>query len=207
VPCRATFSPRYTTPPTFTHRHRAEGFGLTIAEALACGVPAVGLDYSAVPEVIGDGGMKVSVGKHIDNEYGHHWALPDEDEFARNIGRLPARSSRTSPRVGHSGPQPRCSALHLGCRRRCHGGPAGAAERVGRRMSWTVLPVSAQQVRDYLNLEGTTGRYDDLIGSNIRAAASFIERETMRQFENRSRDFPFTTEGRASMSIPDLRTA
>jgi glycosyltransferase involved in cell wall biosynthesis len=73
----------------------AEGFGLTIAEALACGVPAVGLDYSAVPEVIGDGGMKVSVGKHIDNEYGHHWALPDEDEFARSVGYLldhPARA-------------------------------------------------------------------------------------------------------------------
>lgn len=73
----------------------AEGFGLTIAEALSCGVPAVGLDYSAVPEVIGSGGMKVAVGKYLDNEYGHHWALPDEDQFARSVGYLldhPARA-------------------------------------------------------------------------------------------------------------------
>ncbi len=73
----------------------AEGFGLTIAEALACGVPAVGLDYSAVPEVIGKGGMTVPVGKYIDNEYGHFWALPDEDQFARSVGYLldhPARA-------------------------------------------------------------------------------------------------------------------
>jgi glycosyltransferase involved in cell wall biosynthesis len=34
----------------------AEGFGLTIAEAIACGVPAVALDYSAVPEVVGPAG-------------------------------------------------------------------------------------------------------------------------------------------------------
>ena len=39
----------------------SEGFGLCIAEALACGVPAVGIDYSAVPEVIGPAGIKVPI--------------------------------------------------------------------------------------------------------------------------------------------------
>lgn len=66
----------------------AEGFGLTIAEAIACGVPAVGLDYSAVPEVIGPAGVVVPVGRILDNEYAHHWALPDEDELARAVGYL-----------------------------------------------------------------------------------------------------------------------
>lgn len=76
-------------------------------------------------------------------------------------------------------------------------------------MSWTILPVSAQDVRDYLNLEGSSGRYSDaILGSNIRAAASFIQRETSRQFEPQTGvTKKFTTEGRGSIAIPDLRTA
>lgn len=63
----------------------AEGFGLTIAEALACGVPAVGIDYSAVPEVIGPAGCVVPVGGLYDNEYAHRWAYPDEEKFAEAV--------------------------------------------------------------------------------------------------------------------------
>jgi glycosyltransferase involved in cell wall biosynthesis len=66
----------------------AEGFGLTIAEAVACGVPAVGIDYSAVPEVIGPAGTVVPVGRFLDNEYAHHWALPDEAEFGKAVAYL-----------------------------------------------------------------------------------------------------------------------
>jgi glycosyltransferase involved in cell wall biosynthesis len=54
----------------------AEGFGLTIAEAEACGVATVALDYSAVPEVVGPCGTLVPVDRIYDNEYAHHWALP-----------------------------------------------------------------------------------------------------------------------------------
>jgi hypothetical protein len=76
-------------------------------------------------------------------------------------------------------------------------------------LSWSSLPISEQQVRDYLDLEGTTGKYrNELIASNIRAAASFIERETGRQFEPQTNTTKyFTTEGRAALRIPDLRTA
>lgn len=66
----------------------AEGFGLTIAEAVACGVPAVGIDYSAVPEVIGPAGKVVRYTHLLDNEYGHHWAAIDEAEFARVVEHL-----------------------------------------------------------------------------------------------------------------------
>lgn len=59
----------------------AEGFGLTIAEAVASGVPAVALDYAASPEVVGPAGIAVKPGGLYDNEYQHQWAWPDEDMF------------------------------------------------------------------------------------------------------------------------------
>jgi glycosyltransferase involved in cell wall biosynthesis len=65
----------------------AEGFGLTIAEAMACGTPAVGLNYSAVPEVIGSGGGLVRAAPY-DNEYGFCWALPDERQLGEVVSTL-----------------------------------------------------------------------------------------------------------------------
>ena len=72
----------------------AEGFGLTIAESLACGVPVVGMDYSAVPEVIGPAGVTVPVGSLVDNIYSHFWARVDEPAFGEAVEALisdPAR--------------------------------------------------------------------------------------------------------------------
>lgn len=66
----------------------AEGFGLTIAEAIACGTPAVGLDYSSVPEVIGPAGRVVRRAGLVDNGYAHFWAGVDEPEFARTVATL-----------------------------------------------------------------------------------------------------------------------
>jgi glycosyltransferase involved in cell wall biosynthesis len=66
----------------------AEGFGLTIAEALACGVPVVGPRYSSVPEVIGPAGITVPEGYPIDNEYDHKWWAVDERAYGRAVDRL-----------------------------------------------------------------------------------------------------------------------
>jgi glycosyltransferase involved in cell wall biosynthesis len=66
----------------------AEGFGLTIAEALACGTPAVGMEYSAVPEVIGPGGLLAPVNRLDDNEYDYAWATVDEQVFGARVGEL-----------------------------------------------------------------------------------------------------------------------
>jgi glycosyltransferase involved in cell wall biosynthesis len=63
----------------------AEGFGLTVAEALACGIPAVGLDYSSVPEVIGSAGTVVPVGSLMDNPYSYFWALPNEAAYTEAV--------------------------------------------------------------------------------------------------------------------------
>ena len=65
----------------------AEGFGLTIAEAIACGTPVVGLDYSSVPEVIGPAG--VTVASYLqDNPYSYFWAGPRPGAFTEAVERL-----------------------------------------------------------------------------------------------------------------------
>lgn len=51
-----------------------EGFGLTFAEAMACGTPVVGVDVTSVPEVVRDGGILV--------------ASPDATLVADAVGRL-----------------------------------------------------------------------------------------------------------------------
>ncbi len=74
----------------------AEGFGLTVAEALACGLPAVGPNYSAVPEVIGPAGVVVDEGFLVDNEYDHFWWGVDEAAYGAAVERLVVKRSRRS---------------------------------------------------------------------------------------------------------------
>lgn len=81
----------------------AEGFGLTIAEAIACGTPAIGMDYSAVPEVVGPAGMVVPVATLIDNEYAHFWARVNEVEFGKAALSL-LDDEVTRKRLGRAGP-------------------------------------------------------------------------------------------------------
>ena len=80
----------------------AEGFGLTIAEALACGVPAVGCDYSSVPEVIGPAGAVVT-SYPLDNEYDHFWCAIDEQELARTVEHLMTHKTKRQD-LGRKGP-------------------------------------------------------------------------------------------------------
>ena len=66
----------------------AEGFGLTIAEALACGTPALGANYSAVPEVVGDGGGLIDVKHLVENPYDHYWCAVDDADMATKVEHL-----------------------------------------------------------------------------------------------------------------------
>lgn len=66
----------------------AEGFGLTIAEAIACGTPAVGIDYSSVPEVIGLAGIAAPIAGIVDNEWDHFWAAVDERKYGPIVSEL-----------------------------------------------------------------------------------------------------------------------
>lgn len=82
----------------------AEGFGLTIAEALACGVPAVGIDYSAVPEVIGPAGVTVGDGALLDNEYDHFWYAVNEEKFGAAVEHLMTHQTKRED-LGRRGPK------------------------------------------------------------------------------------------------------
>lgn len=66
--------------------------------------------------------------------------------------------------------------------------------------------VTADAVRDYVNYKGSAnGRYSDgAIGSNIRAAQLFFEREASRQLEVVTESRTFTTHGAPQIAIPDL---
>lgn len=82
----------------------AEGFGLTIAEAIACGVPAVGVRYSAVPEVIGPAGVTVDRFTLVDNEYDHYWCAVDEQAFAKEVEALMTADAHRQA-LGAKGPK------------------------------------------------------------------------------------------------------
>jgi glycosyltransferase involved in cell wall biosynthesis len=84
-------------------QNSAEGFGLTVAEAIACGVPAVGIDYSAVPEVIGPAGLTAKVSHLIDNEYDHFWACIDPVDWGEKVERL-IRKPSLRRQLGAAGP-------------------------------------------------------------------------------------------------------
>ncbi len=81
----------------------AEGFGLTPAEASACGVPVVAMDYSTMPEVVGDAGVLVPVDHLVDNQYNHSWASVDEAAFAEAVLRL-AQKPTLRRELGRKGP-------------------------------------------------------------------------------------------------------
>src|SRR4029077_7407280 len=49
----------YNMFDVFVSNSRGEGFGLTLAEAAACGVPIVAQNISAIPEVVGPGGILI----------------------------------------------------------------------------------------------------------------------------------------------------
>lgn len=70
--------------------------------------------------------------------------------------------------------------------------------------------ITAQQVRDYLNITATTGQFSTaIIGSNINAASGFLERRTGRQFTWQGSNVTktFTTHGLPYKAIPDLIVA
>ena len=47
----------YSSSSVFLHTSKTETFGLVFAEAMACGLPVVALNYGSAPEVVGEGGI------------------------------------------------------------------------------------------------------------------------------------------------------
>ena len=73
---------------------RFEGFGLPVLEAMACGTPVVAFDNSALPEVIGDGGVLITDGDLDAFASGVQTLCCDDTLHARLSERGVARSKR-----------------------------------------------------------------------------------------------------------------
>jgi glycosyltransferase involved in cell wall biosynthesis len=64
---------------------RGEGFGLTLAEALACAVPVIAQNVSAIPEVVGPGGRLIEPQRLITVPSGEDLWLADIEAFTDAI--------------------------------------------------------------------------------------------------------------------------
>jgi glycosyltransferase involved in cell wall biosynthesis len=78
----------YNAFDLFVSTSRGEGFGLTIAEAAMCGVPIVAQNVSAIPEVVGPGGILLEPKGLITVPAGQDVWLPDVEAFTDAIERL-----------------------------------------------------------------------------------------------------------------------
>jgi glycosyltransferase involved in cell wall biosynthesis len=78
----------YNAADLYVSPTMAEGFGLTLAESLACGTPVVATDYSAITEVVGPGGILIQPRDFWTNAYAHEWALVDEVAMSAAVERL-----------------------------------------------------------------------------------------------------------------------
>lgn len=72
---------------------RGEGWGLNLAQSLACGVPVVATDCSSIPEVVGPGGILIDGIATMTNPYGVDLVLADTKVMAEELAYL-ARSPR-----------------------------------------------------------------------------------------------------------------
>ena len=78
----------YSAADLFISTSYGEGFGLTIAEALACGTPVVAQNVSAIPEVVGPGGVLIDPDRPWTAPQGQEQMLPNIPRFTEEIERL-----------------------------------------------------------------------------------------------------------------------
>jgi glycosyltransferase involved in cell wall biosynthesis len=77
----------YNAFDLFVSTSRGEGFGMTIAEALACEVPVIAQNVSAIPEVVGPGGELIEPEREITVPFGQDQWLADINAFTDAIER------------------------------------------------------------------------------------------------------------------------
>ena len=80
----------YNAADVYISTTGGEGFGLTLAESLACGTPVVVTDWAADAETVGDGGVLVPPLQDVHGQsvrfhstYGMDFALPDPKSFVQ----------------------------------------------------------------------------------------------------------------------------
>jgi glycosyltransferase involved in cell wall biosynthesis len=91
----------YNAADVYISTTGGEGFGLTLAEAMACETPVVCTDWAAEREVVGDGGILVpplqdhrgqSVRYH--SRFGMDWAMTDPESYVQPTLSLLAKPAR-----------------------------------------------------------------------------------------------------------------
>ena len=85
----------------FLTTSRGEGFGLTIAEAMACGVPVLATNGSAISEVVGPGGVLVEGQAFLTNPYGVDLIIADTKAMAGQLVML-ARNPEWRKELGEA---------------------------------------------------------------------------------------------------------
>lgn len=78
----------YNAADLFITTSQGEGWGLTIGEATACGVPVVAQNFSAIPEVVGPGGILIEPGYEVTAPGGQDMMAADVPAFSAAIERL-----------------------------------------------------------------------------------------------------------------------
>jgi glycosyltransferase involved in cell wall biosynthesis len=91
----------YNAADVYISTTGGEGFGLTLAEAMACGVPVVATSWAAETEVVGPGGVLIpplhdSYGEPVryHSKFGMDWAVPDPRAFVEPTISLLSRPAR-----------------------------------------------------------------------------------------------------------------
>jgi glycosyltransferase involved in cell wall biosynthesis len=72
----------------FVSTSRGEGFGLGLVEAAACGIPIIAQNVSAIPEVVGPGGILLEPDRLFTVPSGEDNWLPDIDAFTEAIEKV-----------------------------------------------------------------------------------------------------------------------
>lgn len=78
----------YNAADLFVSTSWGEGFGLTLAEASACGLPIVAQNCSSITEVVGPGGILIEPERLITVMAGQDQWLPNVDAFTEAIEKL-----------------------------------------------------------------------------------------------------------------------
>ena len=96
----------YAALDTLLSLHRSEGYGLTLAEALAAGIPVVGTSWSLPNEIVGHPLFRAVPSTLVPvrdpggpyAEFGSlNWAEPDTEATARHLRELADRAAAGGP--------------------------------------------------------------------------------------------------------------
>jgi glycosyltransferase involved in cell wall biosynthesis len=92
----------YNAADVFVSTSWGEGFGLTLAEAAACGVPVIAQNCSTIPEVVGPGGILLEPEREQTVPSGEEQQLPSVGAFVGALERL-YRAPGARRKLGEAG--------------------------------------------------------------------------------------------------------